>query len=179
MKYKLSFLFLLFFSLQVLPCEFSKTEYKNLLNLDYETFDQTFGKGWRKYADLECYDQTGRLIDDYLQKHFDNLVRWQQGILVWHAGQMYAYDGNYKIAKLRFLASLDQDEPKDTPILWNDYVYASVAFLEGDLLTLKYHREVIANGPKFEDKIANLHVVDNLINCFSLPYKNAYSSCKK
>ncbi|HZW61790.1 MAG TPA: hypothetical protein VFF04_06215 [Candidatus Babeliales bacterium] len=63
---------------------------------------------------------------------------------------------------------------QNTPILWNDYVYATMAFLNNDMPKLKLYRDKIANGPIFNGKKLNLDVVDNLIQHFGQPYSVAY-----
>lgn len=100
-------------------------------------------------------------------------------ILTWHAGQMYAFDNNYKQAKKRFQNSFNPKESADTPILWNDYVHATLAFIDKDLNKLRFHRTRIANGPDFNGTKMNLTAVDGLIKCFDQPYAIAYSGCQK
>jgi hypothetical protein len=53
----------------------------------------------------------------------------------------------YEIAKTRFKRSINPNEPENTFILWNDYVYATIAFLNNDMPKLKLYRDKIANGP--------------------------------
>lgn len=87
---------------------------------------------------------------------------------------MYAFNNEYEIAKLRFKQSINPKEPENMPILWNAYVYATIAFLNNDMHKLKLYRGKIANGPIFNGKKTNLDVVDNLIQYFGQPYLVAY-----
>jgi hypothetical protein len=98
-----------------------------------------------------------------------------EGILTWHAGQIYGFDEKYAKARERFVGSLNPKEPSDSMVLWNDYAFASIAFLDRDLETLQAHRNRIARGPDFNGKKANLAVVDHLIQFFDKPYGFAYS----
>ncbi len=96
--------------------------------------------------------------------------------MTWHAGQLYAFNHEYEPAKIRFKQSINFNEPPNSPILWNDYVYATIAFLNNDLPKLKFHRNIIANGAiSNSGNKQNLDVVDKLINNFGQPYSIAYS----
>lgn len=94
---------------------------------------------------------------------------------------MHAFDDNYPLAKIRFQASYNPKETADTPLLWNDYVAATLAFLNKDADKLRLHRDKIANGPVWNGVRANLNVVNALLNCIDKPYSFAYSdpSCMK
>ena len=154
-------------------CNISPAEEEKLLSMSYDIFDQS-ENGWRQYAKNSCYYQTGNLIDTYLEKNKNLLQDWQIIGITWHAGQMYAFNNNYEIAKTRFEHSINPNEPENTPIRWNDYVNATIAFLNGDMTKLKFYRDKIANGPTFNGKKQNLDVVDNLIQYFGQPYSVAY-----
>jgi hypothetical protein len=91
---------------------------------------------------------------------------------------MYAFENDYPLAKERFQHSFDPEEPSNTPVLWNDYVSATLAFLNKDIEKLRHHRDRIANGPEWNGSKGNLDVVDGLIKCFDKPYAVAYSSCR-
>lgn len=154
-------------------CDVSLLEETKLFSMTYNDFDQT-KNGWRKYADLGCYHQTGLIIDKYIDKNKSILADWQVIAITWHSGQMYAFNNEYVIAKKRFENSINPNESNDSPILWNDYVYATLAFLDNDLSKLKLYRDKIANGPEFNGKKTNLDVIDNLIKYFGEPYSKAY-----
>lgn len=156
-------------------CNISIIEEEKLLSMDYDSLDQS-ETGWRKYAKLACYDEMGVLIDKYLDKNRNILSDWQVIGVTWHAGQMYAFGNDYEMAEHRFIHSINPSEPDNTPILWNDYVYATIAFLNKDLTELKFRRNKIADGPILNGKKPNLDVVDNLILYFGQPYSVAYSS---
>jgi hypothetical protein len=162
-------------------CCITEAEEARLMKLPYDPFDQTGNDGWRKYGegDVACYQLAAQLVDQYRKLHSPRLKDWQRIILSWHAGQMLAFDGNYPEARKRFVASYDPNEPADIQILWNDYVIASIAFLDREMDILKAHRDRIANGPSWEGKKPNLHVADNLIKYFDLTYAVAYSGGAK
>jgi hypothetical protein len=154
-------------------CNISPVEEEKLLSMSYDIFDQS-EYGWRQYAKEGCYCQTGVLIDKYLDKNKNLLQDWQLIGITWHAGQLYAFDNDYETAKLRFNHSLNPNEPKNTPILWNDYVYATIAFINNDMSKLTFHRNIIANGSTLDLNKKNLAVVDSLIQHFGQPYSVAY-----
>ncbi len=142
---------------------------------DYENFDQQYGSGWRKLAEAGKYLDAARAIDDYLANR-TNLENWQRINLRFHAGQLYAHANQTEIALARFRAAINPQEPADSPMLWNAYVKATIAFLEQDLNTLVACRDELANGPTFQGQKVNLNVVDTLIANFDKPYAEAYSS---
>lgn len=74
----------------------------------------------------------------------------------------------------RFKTALFAKEPADSPIRWNAYVRATIAFLERDRKKLAELREEIAKEPKLEGVVPNLDVVDRLIEYFDEPYSVAY-----
>ena len=77
-------------------CVISENEVSRLMNLSFPEFDQTMEKGWRKYGEKKgCYLQTALLLDNYYLKYKNLLQNWQLRILVWHAGQMYAFHGDH------------------------------------------------------------------------------------
>jgi hypothetical protein len=154
-------------------CQITAEEKVQLISMSYDAFDQA-PEGWRRYGNAGCYHETGILIDEYLTANQSQLLDWQQISVIWHAGQMYAFNDEYDLARDRFQRSINPNEPADTHILWNDYVYATLAFLNHDKETLIYHRERIANGPIFQGQKPNLDVVDRLILHFGKPYSAAY-----
>ena len=155
------------------PCCISQQEREHLLALPYTEFDQDQHGGWRKLGqDFACYDLAAQLLERYREENSKKLKPGQIGILSWHAGQLYGFDGQFDKARTRFVASYNLEEPKDVDLLWNDYVIASIAFLDHDLETLKAHRNRIARAPGYKP---NLSFVDNLLKYFDSPYGVAYS----
>jgi hypothetical protein len=160
-------------------CTISSEEEAKLLSAPYQEFDQTLGGGWRVYGDRGCYFLAAQLLDRYKEKNLEAMLDWQVRVVIWHSGQMYAFGNDYERAKARFENSFNPKEPADTPILWNDYVHATLAFLDKDANKVRTHRDRIANGPDFDGVKANLAVVDGLICCFDKPYEVAYSQCRE
>ena len=153
-------------------------EEDQLLKLDFDAFDQRPGAGWRLLAQKGRHLDAAKLIDRYREKHKE-LDESRQGILFFHAGQMYAFADDYKTALQRFPKSKHAQEPPELPIRWNAYVDATIAFLGKDLNRLKECREQIAKGPSFRGEKANLNVVDSLIENFGKPYRDAYGAHAK
>ena len=143
------------------------------LGLDFDTFDQSSGAGWRQLAENGRFLEAANLIDSYIKKH-KNLNESQMTILYFHAGQMYAFADDYKTALDRLNRSTYAEEPPDLPLRWNAYVQATIAFLSKDLKRLKECREEIAEGPASQGEKPNLDVVDRLIEHFEEPYSKAF-----
>ncbi|HAT9215901.1 TPA: hypothetical protein JBC15_13270 [Legionella pneumophila subsp. pneumophila] len=154
-------------------CSVSPEQENRLLSMSYDNFDQA-EDGWRRYAKLDCYHEIAILIDKYLEQNTNALLDWQVLGVTWHAGQLYAFNNEYELAKIRFEHSINQNEPENSPVLWNDYVYATIAFLNNDMFKLSLYRDKIADGPSVNGKKPNLDVVDNLIQYFGQPYSEAY-----
>ena len=151
---------------------------KSDLQLSYQDFDQKPGQGWRRLADGKKFLEAAQLIDRYA-KQKSGLAEWQQINLRFHAGQLYAFAGKERLALERFKKSLYAKLPANSPVRWNAYVRATIAFLEKDRDTLKKQREIIARGPKFRGSIPNLDVVDRLLKNFGQPYRTAYRAGRK
>lgn len=149
-------------------------EKARLLELRFKDFDQDLSGSWRLWAQDGCYDAAIDLIESYLSRHSASLQSYEKNILTWHAGQLYGMKNDTVNARTRFVASLNPNEPVDSPILWNDYVIGSVAFLDRDLEIVKAHRNKIANGPILNGKKPNLNIMDNFIAHFDEPYGTAY-----
>jgi len=149
--------------------------HKSPLNLDYNSFDQRPGRGWRQLAEKGQFLEAAELIDEYIAKHKD-LDMSQRPNLNFHAAQMYAFADDYKTAIDRLNNSTYAFEPPELPLRWNAYVNATIAFLKKDIDRLKECRKEIAEGPTFEGKKANLDVVDRLIKYFDEPYSKAYGT---
>jgi hypothetical protein len=145
------------------------------LGLDFNTFDQSPGAGWRQLAENGRFLETAALIDRYIRKH-KKLNESQTTILYFHAGQMYAFADDYATAVDRFKRSTYAQEPPQLPLRWNAYVQATIAFLNEDLDRLKECRKEIAEGPALEGEKPNLDVVDRLIRHFGEPYSKAYGA---
>lgn len=149
------------------------TESPEELGLSYQDFDQRPGGGWRKIADQGKHLEAARVIDRY-EKEKKGLEEWQRVNLRFHAGQLYAFADKKDQALARFKTALFPKEPADSPIRWNAYVQATIAFLERDRKKLADLREEIAKGPKLQGIVPNLDVVDRLIEYFDEPYPVAY-----
>lgn len=146
-----------------------------MLAMNYKSFDQTPESGWRTLAADGKYAEAASTIDAYLEANQD-LPDSQTRILMFHAGQMYAYARKNETAKQRFLESFVDEEPEDSPIRWNAYVRATIAFLDQDRQELERCRDVIAAGPKLGEVIPNLDVVESLLNQLGEPYAKAYEA---
>lgn len=151
---------------------------KKQLSLAYTPFDQS-AQGWRQFARSGCYLETGRFIDRYIEIHQTTLADWERINLRWHAGQLYAFANDYRLAIARFRSAINPRESGHSPILWNDYVYATIAFLNNDRKQLEKHRDAIAKGPVFQGKKMNLDVVNHLLSYIGQPYSVAYRAQDK
>ena len=151
------------------PCELSAAETRQLLALEPSDFDQQRGRGWRALADQGCFCAAAEMIDAYMEQGAGQLNEEQQRLFRWHAGQMYAYAGSTALARERMLAALDPTEPDPPFFPWNDYVRATIAFLDGDRARLEHHRGRIARTVSK----GNLAIVDALLERFGQPYATA------
>lgn len=97
-------------------------------------------------------------------------------ILYWHEGQARAFEGETAEALVLFRLSIEP--PERSFAGWNQYVRATIAFIENDLDVLKQEREALfrLTRPGYGD--INLGVVDGLIACFGRSYSDAYSAAE-
>ncbi len=157
-----------------------------MMAMDFHTFDQTFGSGWRMVADKSgCTLVAADLIRDYIDLHSP-----KENIIVFHEAQMRAKGGQTARA-IELFRETREAEGQSSFFGWNQYVDATIAFLEGNKNALQDARESLASLPKPSNFRAvdrdgnpveiswppNLHVVDGFLECFEETYATAYDDC--
>jgi hypothetical protein len=140
------------------------------LVLSYEQFDQTEGMGFRVLAAKGCEKEAADLIVHYIESR-----KATQSSLRWHIAQLRATAGDYPEA-IKYAHSVlgEKEDLVRNPLRWNDYVLATIAFLEHDKQSLQIHRERIAQGKTehFGNEL-NLRLVDSLVKHFDRDYRYA------
>ncbi|AMU96094.1 hypothetical protein AOA14_15920 [Sphingopyxis terrae subsp. terrae NBRC 15098] len=170
-----------------------------ILQLDPNMFDQDDKAGWRELANRDgCQAAAADAIALYIESHRETLVRqWQLPSFKWHEAQLRAMAGQVSQATRLMRQSIKPEKgPEgfegwtDYALPWNQYVLATIAFLEGDMDALKEARDRLANSPmppgfdtldRSQVSVPpswplNLDVVDGLIACIGQPYQEAYGS---
>lgn len=145
---------------------------KTDLDLPYKEFDQTMDKGFRVLGGAGCFKEAADLIEAYIVKNDG-----KEGSLRWHVAQLRAMAGENEAAISSARRSLGDGENLDeNPFRWNDYVLATIAFLEGDLEKLKAHRDKVAEGKDAHyGNEMNLKLLDRMVENFGKSYKDALS----
>lgn len=140
------------------------------LALSYKEFDQTMGSGFRALAEQGCERHAADLIEAYIES-----TGAEQSSLRWHIAQLRATHGDYDEATRYARASLsDNEDLSEHPLRWNDYVLATIAFLEKDRDALITHRNRVAEGvDEHRGNAMNLRLLDALIEHFDLSYDEA------
>lgn len=140
------------------------------LQLAYDAFDQTEGSGFRVLAAQGCSKQAGDLIEAYLA-HTNS----KESSLRWHLAQMRASSGDATAAVRHARSTLiSPSEDAASPFRWNDYVLATIAFLERDRAALQRHRDAVAAGADaFAGNAMNAKLLDALLRHFELGYDEA------
>lgn len=112
------------------------------LDLDYQTFDQTQGQGFRALAAAGCQREAADLIEAYIAA-----TSAVQSSLRWHIAQLRATHGDNETA-IRYAREVLKDDEVEAPdtLRWNDYVLATIAFLENDPDVLQQHRDKVAEA---------------------------------
>ena len=144
--------------------------YRSDLALSYEAFDQTEGSGFRVLAAQGCEREAADLIVEYIAAN-----KAAQRSLRWHVAQLRATHGDVPraIAYARSVLA-DAEDPAASPLRWNDYVLATIAFLERDKAALVRHRDNVAAGVDAHPGNAlNLKLLDKLIARFGSSYAEA------
>lgn len=113
------------------PCDFSANQLDEMLAMDFQSFDQTDGKGFRELEDRGCWLNAAILIDSWHLQNKMTLKDWQERISYFHAGQAFSCAGTalYSAAIKRFERSFNPGEKSDADLAWNSYVAATIAFL--------------------------------------------------
>lgn len=145
---------------------------KTDLTLGYEAFDQTEGQGFRALAESGCDREGADLIEAYAKANPS-----KQSSLVWHVAQLRASAGQTAEAIAAAKASVDPKEDlAKSPFHWNDYVLATIAFLERDKAALQRHRDRVAEarGADMGNEM-NLKLLDALVRYFDASYDYATS----
>ena len=164
-----------------------------LLALDYEAFDQDFQGGWRAVSEQPgCMIAAAELIVEYNHQLISNGNPVRKS-LPWHAGQLYASEGETQKAISLFKQSY---APVGNSKSWNLYVDASIAFLEKDRAgfdqkfkelrdlpkppnweqSVKYTQEKWGYTPQWPN---NLNVFEAFDRCFEKTYSEAYGACNR
>lgn len=139
------------------------------LQLDYTAFDQTPGSGFRVLAEADCPREAADLIEAYLQRPDAT-----QSSLRWHLAQMRAEAGQTDAAVRAARQSLRAEAAADAAFRWNDYVHATIAFLQKDRPTFdQHHRQVTAAAERHPGNAMNGRLLDALGRHFDASYREA------
>ena len=143
---------------------------KTDMTLPYKEFDQTMGKGFRAMVNNQCDKEVADLIEKYIEVNHA-----KQSSLRWHIAQSRAHAGDYKAAiKWSKTVLKDKEDFNQQPLRWNDYVLATIAFLQHDKKSLIEHRDNVAKSKdKYFGNALNLKYLDSLIKYFDKSYKYA------
>lgn len=137
------------------------------LKLPYEQFDQTLGGGFRVLVEHHCYKESGDLLEAWMHANHkdDESVRW-------HLAQQRALQGDYPEAIRWARGTLDvHEDVAKIRLHWNDYVLATIAFLQHDKPALLAARDRVAAGAEVSQGDAiNLKFVDSMVANFDASY---------
>ena len=140
------------------------------LSLSFNEFDQDDHSGWRPLSDAGCEAEAATLIARYAEQH-------AHPVLAWHRAQMLAKAGDTAAAIDAARLTL-RPPPSDAAsgFDWNDYANGTIAFFQGDKVSLLSARGRLAEAAaNAEVNLPNLKSIDRLLRCFGQPYKIAYS----
>ena len=106
------------------------------MQLSVVEFDEDEAKGWRALQNQECFAEAAQLIEYFALEYDSNYRR-----LKWHLAQMQAFAGNTTeaLAAARLSTSPVQEQ-MHPDFDWNDYVLATIAFLQKDRAAFDLHR---------------------------------------
>lgn len=138
------------------------------LELSVDAFDQTEGQGFRALAAVGCSREAGDLIEAWVAKNPSAPAH-----VHWHLAQQRAEHDDRVAAIAAAKRSLKPDEAADAAFKWNDYVLATIAFLQRDRTAFDRHRAVLAAATTQEGNAMNLKLIDALGRHFDLDYRQA------
>ncbi len=140
---------------------------KILLQMNPEEFDVS-PISWRSLSALKKHIEAADLIKEYINTNKERVTDIE--IMYFHIGQLLAFSGteHYSEAieffKLSFF--LNRSE------LWNTYVSATIAFLEGNIKKIEESIQIIENSKKEDKRQGNLGIIKNFQNSLLLGEKD-------
>ena len=142
------------------------------MQLSVTQFDEDESKGWRALQNQECFAEAAQLIEYYALEYDSNYRR-----LKWHLAQMHASASNTSEALAAARLSISPVQEQMHPEFdWNDYVLATIAYLQKDRVAFEVHRTSLkARAAKSPLNASNVAVVEGLAACFEKPYLVAYA----
>jgi hypothetical protein len=150
------------------------------LSLNYTQFDQSIWEGWSIYEYSMRYEEAAELIDYYVE-HKQGLSENNRVILYFHAGQLWAFSGDYPTAinemkKARYFGDdiLCSENMISDEGCWDAYVNASIAFLRKDKTTLVLLGDNLAKASTISGNPFNAEIIRRLIDHFDKSYSDAY-----
>ncbi|MDG5495946.1 hypothetical protein [Niveispirillum sp. BGYR6] len=163
---------------------------EKMMQLAPEAFDQDKEGGWRPLAARTgCEKATANLINTYIERNWGRIPQGLIHLMYWHAGQMEARAGDYRLAIPLMMAGVAPTQ-RTQEMGFHEYAQGTIAFLNRDLAGLRAARQRLASLPEpawFKEEFkeapsikwpANLNVLDGFIRCFDAPYATAYgNSC--
>lgn len=143
------------------------------MDLSYKEFDQTMGSGFRVLSAQGCHSESADLIERYIEVNSA-----EQSSLRWHIAQERAMAGeNSEAVHYARTTLLEQEDFSERALRWNDYVLATIAFLEGNRDKLRFHRDQIAEGVgEHPGNELNLRLIDALVGYPGSDYSAALES---
>jgi hypothetical protein len=141
------------------------------LTLSYTEFDQTMNAGFRVLAP-DCPGEAADLIEAYIAKNAT-----VENSLVWHIAQLRATAGETEAALVAARRSIiTPEKAAATKLRWNDYVLATIAFLEQDRAAFDSHRDAVAAGiDEHAGNGMNLALLDRMGAKFHASYDDIMS----
>lgn len=176
MKYMVGVLFLVPFSVvqaDVNCVSLFEKHHESAMKLTYEEFDQTMGGGFRVLGAEGCHKEAADLIEEYIRVNSA-----EQRSLRWHIAQLRAMHGaNEEAVRYAKSSLLEKEDFSERALRWNDYVLATIAFLQKDREKLLHHRDNVADGVgEHPGNKLNLRLLDALIENPESDYATALES---
>ena len=151
--------------------ELDQQQINQMLQMSPWDFDQS-PNGWRKIADgsLEEKPQdrlkAASLISEFILQNKDKILTPKAGdqeikieIMYFHIGQLLALTGPEYYQQA--LEAFNQAFYLNRPTAWNEYVLATIGFLEGDQTKIGQSIIKIESFPKDQRGAGNLGIVKN------------------
>lgn len=139
------------------------------LSLDYATFDQTPGSGFRVLAAAGCPSEAADLIEFYIEE-----TGAEQRSLVWHLAQMRGEADQIEAAITAARSTLDEGADRADGFRWNAHVRAYLGMLEQDREAFDQAvRELRGAAGAHRGNAMNLDLWERLAPHFHLGYRKA------
>lgn len=159
-----------------------KNQYESFMKMSPFEFDQET-QGWRSLAKDGRNLEAAFLIKDYVVRNRERIITPTEDesdkaleIMQFHIGQLFALAGIEHYVEA--IEAFNLSYYKEGGELFNEYIRATIGFLENDIKKVDFAIENITNSKKENKRSGNLGIVKNFKKAIEIgerDYEKVYS----